>query len=136
MITPNIELFAKIDRRLTEEEGLLEMTSWEQDGEATSCGTTRCVAGWAIYETTGFPLWQIGDEDTTTATRQLAHRLGFASSFDFESIGRELLGLTNVEAGRLFYRDNETAREAVRLYARGKVAAARELLYLNAEGYR
>jgi hypothetical protein len=127
----NIPLFQKIDQRLEEDESLLEMSTWE-DHAGTTCGTTRCVSGWAIHEKTGTPLYAHGQAgargDHHPAIAELAEELGVED--DFEVIGAKLLGLTPAEASRLFYASNDKAREAVTLYAQNRAREARRLLNL------
>jgi hypothetical protein len=111
---PNTQLFQKIDERLDEDEMLLEMSTWEDTGPV--CGTTRCVAGWAIHEVTGQPLYIGGQRNPAIA--ELAESLGVDD--DFEAIGAKLLDLGKGTAAILFFSPNDRARDVVKLFAQGR----------------
>ena len=119
----NTELFRKIDAiiKLTPEK--MEMCSWASN-EERSCGTTRCVAGWAVHLTTGQPLFD--DDNEHPSVRELADSLGVPPAF--EVLGGELLDLSPEVAARLFYVSNEDAAKFVSLAARGLDEGAEEFL--------
>lgn len=119
---PNNALFLKIDQRLDEGEMLLEMSTWEDSGPV--CGTTRCVAGWAIHETTGQPLYVGGV--LNPAMERLAEELGVNAGLG--QIAMELLGLEGAEQA-LFFTDNERARDVVKLFAQNRDDEARRRLF-------
>lgn len=130
----NTELFRKIDKDITLPGGIgidynrFEMAGWEES--EPECGTTRCVAGWAIYETTGQPLYTDGGSRHSEATVELAKRLGAqihsvegVEHVDLEDLAAKVLGLDR-EDRVLFYTDEHIAAEFVRLAAEGKHEAA------------
>lgn len=113
----NTELFKKIEKHIVREDGSFDprtfhMSSWEDDD---ACGTTRCISGWAIFETTGQPLFD-PDQERHQSVAKLADRLGVEP--EFEAIGAELLGLPADMIG-FFYVSEEVAVEFVKRAARG-----------------
>lgn len=136
----NVELFKKVNDRIAVE-GNLDMATWEDvpdpdDQYGPSCGTTRCVAGWAVYETTGAELYD-RDGGYPEATIALAkERGGWVEDdeepqggwVDFEVLGLKLLGLRGSD-GALFFETDELATRVVALFAAGQAAEARRLLH-------
>lgn len=137
----NTELFKKIDDRISIE-GNLDMAAWEdspatRDDDSPVCGTTRCVAGWAVYETTGKELYRPegGFSDETIALAK--ERGGWREDdeeearggwVDFEVLGLALLGL-GAEDRELFYGSEELAGRVVALFAAGQADEARRVLH-------
>lgn len=122
---PNAELFAKIRDVIKASPEGHEQSTFESE---TSCGTTRCVAGWAIYLETGVPVFMSDSSIVLSPeARALELRLGLVRG-DFENdvdmvhaIARELLGLSEQQAHQLFYRfSNQGALELVERYAEGE----------------
>jgi len=112
----NIPLFQKIHDQIDNSPESHNQGTWE-------CGTSRCVAGWAIHLTTGQPVYAtIG---LHPATRELAERHDVHTG-SIPAVALRLLGITADEAGRLFYADDEQAAEAVRLAATGQADAFTE----------
>lgn len=112
----NRELFQKIDKVFTEHPEWHDQSSWE-----SRCGTTRCVAGWAIHLTTGKPLYTAPDGATRhPSVSAMARRLGLPARVSLSDLGAELLGLDDRERYALFhYADNDEAREVVAAGAAG-----------------
>ncbi len=113
----NRELFQKIHQQITDHPETHHQSYWE-----TACGTTRCVAGWAVHLTTNAPVYEPGGsvESLSFQTRSLAEDvLPDHAVRTVPSIARRLLGLDAEEAGRIFYASGDDAREAVRLAAEG-----------------
>lgn len=111
----NIELFRKIDEVIQNAPEKHYQGAWES---ANKCGTTRCIAGWAVALTTGAPLFdRFGNP--TRETSQVAREVGLSDGFNIGAIGRRLLDLTPQQASRLFFTGKETARDAVRCFAAG-----------------
>lgn len=133
----NIELFGKIDEVISPRPGRIDslafnMDSWEDD--SYSCGTTRCVAGWAIYFATGEASVYDRSGRHSNSVLELAGSLGTwlydtddAYEADLEDLAAKLLGLSRQER-RLFYTSEEVAAEFVHLAAQGKLDEAREVL--------
>lgn len=99
----NRELFQKIYDQISQH----PETHWQGWWETTenACGTTRCVAGWAVH-------FQNTEQDTYSTCCDLGY------NGNHEIAGRELLGLTNEEAYELFYMTTDAqAAEQVELYA-------------------
>lgn len=121
----NTELFRKIDDRISAEPDGFDMYSWENQNAV--CGTTRCAAGWAIYLTTGKPLFS-PDHTLHDSVNELAERLGLDSRRDsISDIADRLLGL-NGEGRHFFHTDDETGAEFIALAAEGREAEALALL--------
>ncbi len=131
----NTELFKKIDEVIKVEDGAwFEMSDWENRDQ--ECGTTRCVAGWAVhFATDGASLYAdaggnspevlelAASLDVRTKVTQ-ADGLEFA---DLEELGGKLLGLEGRQRG-LFYTGNQQAAEVVELFANGQNDEALEVL--------
>lgn len=131
----NTELFRKIHEVIAPAPGviawdLFNMSTWE-DGD-NSCGTTRCVAGWAIhYATDGAPLYNPSGTGHSAAVVNLAIRLGAGryndDTVDLEDLGAKILGLEGSDR-QLFYVDEERAVDFVLLAAQGREDEASEVL--------
>lgn len=120
----NIELFRKIDEVIQALPGQHYQGTWET---MTACGTTRCIAGWAVALTTNAPLFDVYG-NPTRETSQISREFGLSDGFNIGAIGRRLLDLTPQQAGRLFFTDDETARDAVRCFAAGDEAGGLAVL--------
>jgi len=127
----NIELFKKVKIQVDTEEASLDMANWEAQGDPV-CGTTRCLAGWAVNLTTGAPLYtwrkregwsEIVDLSPETTALADAHEL----NHDIPQIAGHLLGLTAHEEN-VFYMDEGAVFEFIDLVASGHVATARAFL--------
>lgn len=121
---PNAELFAKIRDIIRDNPEQHDQSTFEDD----ACGTTRCVAGWAIYLEAGAPLFT-SDPGVclTPEVKALEERLGlvrggFEDDLDMVPvIAQKLLGLNDQQAHQLFYRmNNRRALELVERYAEGE----------------
>lgn len=122
----NVDLFQKIDRELTGHPEQHDQSSWESD-----CGTTRCVAGWAIHLVIGRQsLYHPSGLGWSDAHYQLHEQLGVPMSMHGPgSLAAKLLGLSVREAEILFHHTtNEQARRAVRLAAAGDIDGFRDFL--------
>ena len=120
----NRELFQKIHEIISAHPEQHDQGSWEGT-RGPDCGTTRCVAGWAVFLTTGEPLTRstnTGIMGNSLATQELLREN------DWESIpeaGRRLLGLNEDVACSLFYdASNEEARAAVKAFSEGRESDA------------
>ena len=122
----NTELFAKIRDMIREHPEQHDQSAWESQ-PVDECGTTRCVAGWAVALTTGLPVysWQPGEEiRLSDATLRLAHEKGvyvedLGDNGVVPALAARLLSLTPNEAGSLFYSEDERAHRAVEKAAAG-----------------
>lgn len=112
----NVERFRRIDQRLTREESLLSMLVWEGTAD-TSCGTTRCIAGWAIFDEIGADLFD-HEFHPSAEVRDLALRLGVRYVDDFAGIACILLGLPECLRD-VFYAGNDVGRAFVKAAADG-----------------
>lgn len=82
-----------------------ERFDWRNDDELVpGCGTTRCIAGWTVH------FLSRPHESSYAARQRLAHELGIAGLASAD-VAQAALGLTFIEAERVFYLMNE--REAV-----------------------
>lgn len=129
----NRELFQKIHDVISVRPAEHDQTDWEWDGG--SCGTTRCVAGWAVHLTTGEPLYAGGVGITLRPeTVDLALGHGVDGEADVNKLipvtAQRLLGLDDDLAQRLFfYVSNEAARKVVRAFAEGRDHEAASILH-------
>lgn len=131
----NQELFKKVHDVISATPRDLEMSTWEEP--ENQCGTTRCVAGWAIFLTTGKPLYT-PESNYMRMDPSVLELAGPTVTRDqdvkFEQIGADLLDLQFNECW-LFYADSGIAREFVRLASEGKFDEARALRGANADDY-
>jgi hypothetical protein len=131
----NRKMFAEIHELISAFPELHNQHYWEEDdAEATgSCGTTRCIAGWATWlGAKEHGLLNRKREGTTASVRDaLADRLGLcmddfeddtylcgAARTDYAPLGAALLGLTGDQARSLFHDMNGKRVQArVKSYA-------------------
>ena len=103
---PNTDLFAKIHDQITAHPETHNQDSWW-------CGTTRCIAGWAV---------QLSKIDPDQHDRDFLEEYSRDHDVapDYVLVAADLLGLTLHQAGRLFYEDeNDYAVDRVGEYAAG-----------------
>lgn len=126
----NTELFRKILAKVEAEPQAFDMSTWEAF-PAPACGTTRCIAGWAVYLETGVPLYQMTSDgfDVSPESKALAVRLGFEDGEFVETswLAARLLDLSPGLAN-MFYLGNGNGLTALRLAAQGDEAGIRALL--------
>lgn len=131
----NTELFRKIQDVIDTE--AFDMDSWEGDTDTygTECGTTRCIAGWAIHFSLPEDDNNLRDESgvMSAAVVDLARSRGIqgAYRYNFAAIGADLLDISRSLASEVFYLDNDTAREFVDLAAAGDEEEAIHLIRGN-----
>lgn len=128
----NTELFKKINDiinpvrddtgRRAVNFGVFDMCTWE---DGTGCGTTRCVAGWAVHLATGTPLYE-EPHLLRKEVAELADWLGV--DHQVPDIAMVLLGLEERER-RLFCIDEARAVEFVALASEGQEDEARRVLW-------
>lgn len=132
----NTELFKKIHDAIEADPAGFDMGAWEglKDYEHPACGTTRCVAGWAVHFASGEGgLYIVGERtEWTPGVLALAERLGVRVGdvhigSPVADLGAKVLGLERGDR-KLFYTDGETAAGFVRLAAQGDDEAARAVL--------
>lgn len=125
----NVKLFKRIYDRITAEPRSLDMNTWEDHD--SSCGTTRCVAGWAIFDETGEHLFN-PDDTLHVSVIRLADELDIdidrIPSDVIEDVATSLLGLDEDTAHELFHCRGYMACGAVELFANGREAEALALL--------
>lgn len=129
----NREAFQKIHEVISVQPERLVMSTWEDDEAPESCGTTRCVAGWAVHFAVGAAPLFANTGGVSDEVKSLAHEHGldpddFCTSTLFEVLGASLLGLSHGEGRTLFYLSNDTAGELVRLAAAGDDVGFERLL--------
>lgn len=124
--TYNRELFQKIHMVIEVQPDALAMDSWE-DREA-DCGTTRCVAGWAVSLTTRTDLTEGWRFHPAVLALAGEHGIPCEIGVPYPKLARKLLGLSRDEAATLFYTDEELAAEIVRLVAEGQFEQASALM--------
>ena len=124
----NRELFEKIHDVISTSPESLDMGAWEWDA---ACGTTRCIAGWAMHFSVHDGRVFDPAGTVSQSVRDLADRLGARDEYgytSFPSLAGELLGLDRVDR-ELFYVDSDLATEFVRLASEGREEEARALLH-------
>lgn len=121
----NTELFKKIHDVISITPEQFDMAGWEDTD--SGCGTTRCVAGWAIhFSLEGGNLYD-GRGDHTDALIALAKKVGSKVTMDrqgyeyvdLETLGGKLLGLEAGQKG-VFYVSEDRAAMFVELAAEGR----------------
>lgn len=84
------------------------------------CGTTRCVAGWAVF----FDAVDKGVNVTNRYLYQISRDANGNSLIwdyvDYQGLGANILDISHEEADDLFHTDNETAYHMVKEYAEGR----------------
>lgn len=143
-MTYNVELFRRINEVISARPEEHDQSTWESTSVETSCGTTRCVAGWAIHLTTGEKVFH-WDPDLTfievsPSVRALAAEHGIRGNGDQEGmslipgLAASLLGLSQAQADVLFYAGNEKALTCVELAADGNLYGFERALDLIEQG--
>ena len=122
----NIELIKKIRDQVAPLPDTLDMSSWQGAGEV--CGTTRCIAGWAIHLTTGESLYAPcganGEIAHHPSVTDLARRLGVLDRF--EEIAAALLQIDVSVVP--FYISDRAGLAWLDAAARGDEERAREIV--------
>lgn len=108
----NIELAEKVLKQVTEHPETHNQHEW---GYRNSCGTSACLAGWAVYIAHPDAVVQWRTNPYDTSTDQVACSvvpLGGGQRFDIATLAAEALGLDEDDADELFLTlDNEEAIE-------------------------
>lgn len=119
----NVEMFKKIHNQITLHPETHHQGTFE---EGQSCGTTRCVAGWAIH------LWGVENGFAGSVNdlmgMYVANHMNPNEWVEIEDAAGHLLGLSEREAYQLFYNFNEP--DVVRMvseYAAGKEFVQRDV---------
>lgn len=87
--------------------------NWKTGEPVPGCGTTRCIAGWLVYNEA------LPGEESHGTRRRVAGELGLSSGA-YDVVGAALLGLTPQQARDLFFEDDEReAVEMLRAYVEG-----------------
>ena len=119
-MTVNKELFQKIHVQITAMPKSLDMNDW---GRKSECGTTMCVAGWAValsHEPTDLD-WTVSGYGLPDRLTGVYTRSGWESGWEsIANRAEELLGLDEDTAYELFHHStDDEAREIVEEYASG-----------------
>lgn len=142
----NTELFALVRDAIKDQPGRHDQSIWESTSVETSCGTARCVAGWAIHLTTGEKVfhWEPGLTfiEVSPSVRALAAERGIQGDPDDQDgmslipdLAASLLGLTEAQADVLFYvAGNDKALTCVELAADGNLYGFERALDLIEQG--
>lgn len=121
---PNQDMFIKIDRILTEFPNLHKQDHWESGPNDVRCGTTRCVAGWAVFlKAQELGLTSNKNDRLGVAIRErVAEAMGLPRhDSEWVDLGTEILGLDEDQAEDLFHNYSDAdARQMVREYAAGR----------------
>lgn len=78
---------------------LEHLYNWKTGERVEECGTTRCIAGWAVH------FASCPQEDVFHAMSRVAQELGLERTF--EAVAGRLLGLDQFDASRLFFEADE-----------------------------
>lgn len=118
---PNQDMFIKIARILVEFPSLHNQETWEEGGR---CGTTRCVAGWAVFlKAQELGLTSNKNDHLGLATRErVAEAMGLSrDAAEWDDLGAHILGLDEDQAQDLFHNYSDAdARRMVGQYAVGR----------------
>lgn len=111
-MTINTDMFQKIYDQISQHPETHDQMSFEK---SSYCGTTRCVAGWAIYF--AYNNASIYDVDRLN----YRNKPGLSST---SSIAADILGLTSDQAHDLFYEslDHEAVEKCLRYATKGDEA--------------
>ena len=131
----NTELFQKIHELITTEPESFNMDAWEDRWAhyaTEQCHTTRCVAGWAIYETTGKHLFEADGSTLHESVIDLAGSYGINPSQESGKIiavaAAKVLGLEIEDEDVLFHMDADVAHDVVEAFSLGQNDLAFDLL--------
>lgn len=146
MTEVNVEMFRRIREQIEREPQNFGMSYWiaefaqqerefynvlTDSWEDGSCGTTRCVAGWAVhFEALDKGLYG-ADEGEHDALFEAARSLVGAKPYrgdTIEKAGAKVLGIDLSLAHVLFHTDDVTAYRAVELFSEGRSVEAERLL--------
>ncbi|BCP41489.1 hypothetical protein MINTMi27_15820 [Mycobacterium intracellulare] len=131
----NIELLTKVRDLIEADQKLLDMSLWARipfDSVDTSegpikveCGTTGCIAGWAVQQAGDKLFVQSEDRhldyDTGEAFYSVSHSVAKNGRVcDIEVRARKLLGLTRDEADYLFFVENNQVVDLLSALIDGK----------------
>jgi hypothetical protein len=116
----NNEALREVMIHVTYEPKRLDMGNWASTDRDSPCGTTACVAGWAVILRGKLPVV------ISLGAMHLPY------GHEAEEVGRELLGLTEEEARLLFHTWNENVWTAVEEITEGAVNRAEVEAYCAA----
>ena len=89
----NVELLKKVRDAILEHPDWFDMEYWLGDTKTSSCGTTGCIAGWAVSISRGKSVSQYYEDN-------------LKSSIGLYPRARDAVGLTEQQADKLFYYPN------------------------------
>lgn len=95
----NEELFRKVLGMIKHDKSLWNQENFRQSDFSSSCGTTCCIAGWAVTLTYGKFIPVTDPESPFSGTWVLPGE----HSSNMETEGKNLLGLTWSEVDKIFY---------------------------------
>lgn len=97
----NEELFRQVLTLIKHDRSLWNQETFRQPSYASSCGTTCCIAGWAVVVKHGefIPI----NDSTMPYTGRWVLPPNFERNHDFELEGARLLGLNGKEAADIFF---------------------------------
>lgn len=120
----NTEMFTRIMNQISDHPETHNQASWEW--AVSSCGTTRCVAGWALHfwgVDQGFGHLDLDYLRAEYVKANPAVRCWPSAGATYVEIGADILGLENSEAHHLFVeiQDQDEAFDLVSKYAHGEL---------------
>lgn len=111
-MTVNKAMFAEVHRLITEFPELHDQRNWELPAEKSdTCGTTRCIAGWAVWvKAKELGLLDRKRQLTDFEMRdRIREALGIDSIYgtNYDVLGKVILGLDDEVAENLFHDFNQ-----------------------------
>lgn len=103
----NVKLLRRIQRIIVKRYKQIDMGSWfdtNPDHEVPMCGTTACIAGWAV--TLHRPSLKAKPSLAAKFVHSRSETIGFGQSYYMTTIAVDILGLGCEQAARLFYISN------------------------------
>lgn len=113
MPTLNVPLVERIIQQLIDHPETHDQNMY---GQRTACGTTQCVAGWAVLFSGKDLVWEeYGTNPGDAVAGRVYAAPGDVDSRDIDVIAAELLGIEAVPAKSLFYDMRDTHHIVARL---------------------
>jgi hypothetical protein len=125
----NQDLFGRIEKIIESQPEQFNMASYESDQryDGSSCGTTRCIAGWGIA-LAHQDRFGASDQDLDEMANEIDSKPHPNNHRSYEALGAEVLGLTRMEAQALFCRTgDDEAKDFVHAFATDPAEARRKL---------
>lgn len=96
----NVDLMLEVKNIIESNPDAHDQRTW---GMQASCGTTHCIAGWAVHLAGGEFVWV--DSERGTKVAEIATLNG--ELHDVDGLAQDLLGISDDEVPNLFYNWSE-----------------------------